>query len=206
MEEPAGGVYARQILEFVTVADQFCKHVDRVPTYKPSEILSIVQRLGPFLYVKAANLPKTEPVFEEGNERFVTEEEWTRIEKAIAAKLVSINTFEEAYDQSLHGSGEPAAGAISEYIADIYQDLKDFLMQYNTGTEEVMNDAIWECSMHFETAWGRKLLGTLRAIHSVLYSGTDIDSQTEGNPMQQTDTDQDTSSWFLSKRQQEYGE
>lgn len=211
MEEPASGVYAPQIFEFVTVADQFCKHVERASSYKPSEFLSIMQRLLPFLYVKAVNLPATEPNFEEGNERFVREEDWNVIERTIASRLGLMNSFEEPFDQALHGSGEPAAGEVSEYIADIYQDVKDFLLQYRTGTEEVMNDSVWECSMHFETMWGRKLLGTVRAIHNIVYSGTDIDAQVteikaqgSGHGAQGTETD--TSSWFISKRQEEYGE
>lgn len=218
MEEPASGVYAPQILEFVAVADQFCKHVERASNYKPSEFLSIMQRLLPFLYVKAVNLPATEPNFEEGNERFVREEDWKMIETAIASRLGHLNSFEEPFDQSLHGSGEPVAGEVSEYIADIYQDVKDFLLQYRTGTEEVMNDSVWECSMHFETMWGRKLLGTVRAIHNIVYSGTDIDSQDKEHGAQSAEhrdqgsgrraqgSETDTSSWFISKRQEEYGE
>jgi hypothetical protein len=218
MEESSSGVYAPQILEFVTVADQFCKHVERTSGYKPSEFLSIMQRLLPFLYVKAVNLPATEPNFEEGNERFVREEDWILIERTIASRLGLMNSFEEPFDQALHGSGEPSAGEVSEYIADIYQDLKDFLLQYRTGTEEVMNDAVWECSMHFETVWGRKLLGTVRAIHNIIYSGTDIDSQAtehgaqgaehrdQGSGRRAQGSETDTSSWFISKRQEEYGE
>ena len=140
------------------------------------------------------------------------------IETAIASRLGHLNSFEEPFDQSLHGSGEPVAGEVSEYIADIYQDVKDFLLQYRTGTEEVMNDSVWECSMHFETMWGRKLLGTVRAIHNIVYSGTYIDSQDKEHGAQSAEhrdqgsgrraqgSETDTSSWFISKRQEEYGE
>lgn len=206
MDQSAGGVYAPQIIEFVTVADQFCKHIERISSYKSSEFLAVMQRLLPFLYVKAAIIPPFEPIFEEGNERFVKEEDWNAIESIISTKLGEFNSFEEPFDQTLHGAGEPAAGMVSEYIADLYQDLKDFLLQYRTGTEEVMNDAIWECSNNFETSWGKKLLSTLRAIHHIVYSVTDIDSISQAGESSSTDTDKDKSSWFISKRQEEYGE
>src|SRR5665811_1865626 len=35
-------------------------------------------------------------------------------------------------------------------IWPIYQDLKDFVLLYKAGTDEVMNDAVWECRMNFE--------------------------------------------------------
>jgi len=206
MEQSPGGVYSPQIIEFVTIADQFCKHVERLSNYKTSEFLSIMQRLLPVIYVKAVVVPHTEPVFEEGNERFVKEEDWNAIDRAIAHKLGEFNSFEEPFDQTLHGAGEPAAGTISEYLADLYQDLKDFLLQYRTGTEEVMNDAIWECTNRFETTWGKKALSTLRAIHQIYYSGTDFDTIELSSDKLSRDPGKDTSSWFISKRQEDYGE
>jgi hypothetical protein len=206
MEQSQSGVYAPQIIEFVTIADQYCKHIERSSQYKAPEFLSIMQRLLPVIYVKAVVVPRTEPVFEEGNERFVKEEDWNTIEGTIARKLGELNSFEEPFDQTLHGAGEPAAGSISEYLADLYQDLKDFLLQYRTGTEEVMNDAIWECTNRFETSWGKKALSTLRAIHQIYYSGTDFDAIELSADKTSPDSGKDTSSWFISKRQENYGE
>jgi hypothetical protein len=206
MEESKSGVYSPQVIEFIAVADQFCKHLVRARNYTTTEFLANMQRLLPFLYLKAVNLPRPEPVFEEGNERFVREEEWISIDSSIATLLGSSNSFEEPYDQYLHETGEPVAGAISEYMADIYQDIKDFLLQYQTGTEEVMNDAVWECVMNFETVWGKKLLSVMRAIHRIVYSGTGTDSAEISGSMDEPEAERDTSSWIISKRQREFGE
>ncbi|MBM3420319.1 MAG: DUF5063 domain-containing protein, partial [Bacteroidetes bacterium] len=113
--------------------------------------------------------------------RYVKEEEYNRIASAVSSLMGEADTFEESFDQLLHGPGEPAAGSVSEYLADMYQEIRDCLLQYQTGTEEVMNDAIWECSMTFETLWGRKLLSVLRAIHPILYSGTGAASLDENS-------------------------
>jgi hypothetical protein len=73
--------------------------------------------------------------------------------------------------------GDPSdglyTGSISEYLTDIYQDLKDFVASYKSGNEKVMNDAVWEVLMNFEEFWGKKLLNALSAIHTVLYSEAD---------------------------------
>ena len=73
--------------------------------------------------------------------------------------------------------GDPAdglyTGSIAESLADIYQDLKNFIVNYKSGNEEVMNDAVWEVLMNFEEFWGKKLLNVLVAIHTVLYSEDD---------------------------------
>ncbi len=206
MEEPKSGVYSSQVIEFITVSDQFCKHLVRVPGYKPSEFISVMQRLLPLLYLKAVSLPQLESVFEEGNERFVREEEYNQVESSVATLLGELDSFEEPYDQYLHESGEPVAASVSEYLADMYQDLKDCVLQYRTGTEDVMNDAVWECSLNFETAWGKKLLSVLRALHKIVYSGKDIDSREDSDSLSGDNSETDRSDWFISRRQNEYGD
>jgi hypothetical protein len=87
-------------------------------------------------------------------------------------------------------------------MADIYQDMKDFLLLYQTGTREVMNDAVWECRMNFENFWGQKLVNSMMAIHKFIYSGEEIgkaEERKEGN-----EEKRDTSEWFISRRQKDY--
>jgi hypothetical protein len=93
---------------------------------------------------------------------------------------------------------------ISENISDIYQDIKDFLLLYQTGAPEVMNDAVWECRMNFENIWGQKLVNAMRAIHRYLYSGEEL-TETEDLAADEKDELRDTSSWFISKRQKDSG-
>jgi hypothetical protein len=86
-------------------------------------------------------------------------------------------------------------------MTDIYQDIKDFLLLYQTGTEEVMNDAVWECRMNFENFWGQKLVNAMRAIHKFIYSGEEIGRVEK--KVQGDDNSRDTSDWFISRRQKD---
>jgi hypothetical protein len=86
-------------------------------------------------------------------------------------------------------------------MADIYQDMKDFLLLYQTGTGEVMNDAVWECRMNFENFWGQKLVNSLRAIHKFIYSGEEIakaEKETDN-----IDENRNTADWFITRRQKD---
>jgi hypothetical protein len=86
-------------------------------------------------------------------------------------------------------------------MADIYQDIKDFLLHYQTGTAEVMNDALWECRMNFENFWGQKLVNAMRAIHKFIYSGEEIGQPEEKS--QENDEYRNTSDWFITRRQKD---
>lgn len=59
---------------------------------------------------------------------------------------------------------------ISEDLADIYQDIKDFIFVFQLGLNETMNDSLAICQENFGLLWGQKLVNTMRALHDVKYS------------------------------------
>ena len=95
----------------------------------------------------------------------------------------------------------PVVGSLAENMADIYQDMKDFLLLYQTGTNEVMNDAVWACRMNFENFWGQKLVNSMRAIHKFLYSGEEIGKVEK--PEEGEDEHRNTEDWFITRRQKD---
>lgn len=187
-------------MEFTAAANEFCKYAEHSPEIKGDELLRILQRLLPYLYLKASLLPLLEPYFEDGNEKFVTESDWFRIHDVLRDKFGSADDYLEVFDDKINDSEGPVISSLSENMADIYQDLKDFLLLYQTGTPEVMNDAVWECRLNFENFWGQKLTNSLRAIHKFIYSGEEIGKvEMEDNRAEE----RDTSDWFITRRQKD---
>jgi len=164
-------------------------------------MLKIMQRILPLMYLKASLLPQLEPYFDDGNEKFVTESDWVALNETLREKFGTANDFPEVFDEKAEETGVPAITTISENMADMYQDMKDFLLLYQTGTPEVMNDAIWECRLNFETFWGQKLVNSLRAIHRFIYSGEEIGKADDDNNV--NDDSRNTSDWFISRRQKD---
>ena len=202
MEKKTDPVYSRNVVEFVAVANEYCKYAEHAGELKGDEMLRILQRLLPLLYLKASLLPDLEPFFEDENEKFVTESDWFRINDAFKDKFGTANDYLELYDEKYIESETPVPSSLAENMADIYQDLKDFLLLYQTGTQEVMNDAIWECRLNFENIWGQKVVNALKAIHKFIYSGKEIEKVDDEENIYGDNID--TSEWFISKRQKEF--
>ncbi|MCX6326982.1 MAG: DUF5063 domain-containing protein [Bacteroidia bacterium] len=202
MDSSSDPVYSRNVIEFVAVANEFCKYTEHASELKGDELLKILQRILPLMYLKASLLPKMNPYFEDGNEKFVTESDWIRINDTLKEKFGTANDYLEVFDEQINESEGPVLSGISENMADIYQDMKDFLLLYQTGTIEVMNDAVWECRMNFENFWGQKLVNSMRAIHKFIYSGEEI--RKVENDVDENDEKRNTSDWFIARRQKEF--
>ena len=67
-------------------------------------------------------------------------------------------------------SDTPIKSSVSECLADIYQDVKDFVSVYRLGFDETMYVALAACEENFALYWGQKLVNTLRALHDVKYN------------------------------------
>jgi hypothetical protein len=171
-------IYSRQVMEFAASANEYCKYLEGIRDIDGIEILKVMQRLLPFIYLRASLLPILEPELEEGNEKTVTEFDWTRMHDTLLAKIGNNDPFPVIVDQ-----GDPAdglyTGSIADSLTDIYQDLKNFIVSYKSGNEDVMNDAVWEVLMNFEEFWGKKMINVLGAIHTVLYSLADDEGNDE---------------------------
>jgi len=200
MDNNTDPVYSRNVIEFVAVANEFCKYSERASELKGDELLKILQRILPLMYLKASLLPQLEPFFEDGNEKFVAESDWIKIHTTLREKFGTADDFMEVFDDRMSDSEGPVISSISENLTDMYQDIKDFLLLYQTGTTEVMNDAVWECRLNFETFWGQKLVNSMRAIHKFIYSGEEIgkiENDVEDNERR------NTSDWFITRRQKD---
>jgi hypothetical protein len=171
-------VYSKNVIEFVTVANEYCSFIEKADQFPRKGFLTRIQKIFPLLYLKASLLPSPDmETSEEEPEKYVTEEDYNYIHDKLIAKLGDADAYQEIYDSSLQYSYIPVEGSISENIADIYQDLKDFILSYRIGTVEVMNDAFIECRNNFEQYWGQKLVNALRAVHYLLYSNTNLEEE-----------------------------
>ena len=59
--------------------------------------------------------------------------------------------------------------AISENLADVFQDIGDFIALFRQGNELVMREALALCGHNFRHYWGERLLNALRALHDIRY-------------------------------------
>ena len=169
MDENHEILYSKNVIEFVTVAKEFCNYVESCENQSKENILNTLQKFLPLLYIKASLIPAVEPFSEDGNENFVTETHWNKINNIFNQKFGEDDTYRDVYDNMMNELNEMTTLSLAEDITDIYQDTKNFISQYNFGNEEIMNDALWECKNNFEIYWGNRLLSALKTIHMVLY-------------------------------------
>ncbi|MFO7827811.1 MAG: DUF5063 domain-containing protein [Bacteroidales bacterium] len=197
-------VYSENITEFVAVSAEYCKFVENTTRFSKRDFLNKSRKLLPLIYLKVSLLPRFESVFDDENEKFVSENEWEFIHESIRKKLGYHDEYREVFDPLTHEQVEQSTASIADNLADLYQDLKNFVSLYGIGTEEIMNDALWECQINFEEFWGQKLVNALKAIHAIYFSDDDLDDEDESDDENKNSDEPNTDDWIFTKRQRDY--
>jgi hypothetical protein len=170
VEKVDSPVYERNTLEFVTVALEFCTLVETAGKAESLEFAGKAIKLLPLLYLKATLLPGVEADEEAGLELTVTEDLYESVRTGIAALLGEKDSYLETFHPDMPYSDTPVVAFISENLADIYQDVGNFLSLFRLGNEPVMLDALALCRNNFREYWGQRALNALKALHAIYYN------------------------------------
>ena len=169
-EELNSIVYSKNVIEFITVANEFCSFLERSEDFESPVFMGRLQKILPLLYIKASLLPPFELEAEDELEKFVTETDYNEIREKVLEHTGGDDEYQEVFLAGMQFSETALPASISENIADIYQEMKDLVMSFRTMNDEVMEQAIWECGNNFSHLWGQTLVNCLRAVHNVIYA------------------------------------
>ncbi len=173
-------VYAPVTLDFVTVSVEFCSFLEKMEVESRTEWIKTILRILPLLYVKATLLPSVEILDEEISEVFVSEQDYLLVSNQVASVLGEDDVYLDVFVEDMKYSDSPISSFISEDIADIYQDVRNFVSVYQHGLEETMISALNNCTENFRMYWGQKLVNVMRPLHALVYM-----------PLDETDINQD---------------
>ena len=163
-------IFDRNVIEFVTVAAEFCRYLEQAEGARRADFVDTTLKMLPLLYLKATLLPPCEALGEEMPEQCVTEETYEVLRMTLAGILAERDDYLDVFVEDMKYSDQPITRYISEDLADIYQDVKNFTFVFALGLDETMHDALAICQENFRLYWGQKLVNTLRALHEVRYT------------------------------------
>lgn len=160
---PDNPAYSKNVLEMLTVANDYCMAMAKVESKSINELISYLIKVSPLMYIKGALLEDIEVNNPDANQRFVTEEEWeglfAKLRKAFGDK------DEFWFIDNSENSNDPVKGSLAEHYADIYQDMKDFLMLYQVNSLDAKENAVSGIKDSFLSHWGYRLVNAHKTLH-----------------------------------------
>jgi hypothetical protein len=167
-------VFSSYTVDFARVALEYCVFVEKAKETDKKTFVDNMTKVLPLLYLKVSILPEIEENYESDLETKVDELFYGQVENNVSELLGDDNLYLETFHPDIKLSDSPVAVKISEDLADIYQDLGNFIAVFKNGQKETMNDSLILCVENFHKYWGQRLVNALRALHFIKYK-TDIE-------------------------------
>ncbi len=163
-------IYSNHTIDFVKIALEFCGWVENVRQNDKETFIDQGVKILPMLYLKVSFVPPVEEDYNSDLEQGVVEEMYAKVLNGVADLLGDDDLYLETFHPDMQYSDAPIAVTISEDLADIYQDLGNFIFVFKNGQKETMNDSLAACMESFKEYWGQKLVNALRALHHLRWS------------------------------------
>lgn len=162
-------VYSQQVIEFTTVIAECCRFLENLMEFSKTVFIDKVLKLFSLLYLKTIMLDLPENQNDIAIERFVSQEDYDSLKENIAQILGEDDSFLDTFHPDMPFSDTPIAAKISENIADVYQEIRDYAENFQSEYEQIMDDALTTCIESFGEHWGQKLLNSIRALHALKF-------------------------------------
>jgi hypothetical protein len=162
-------VFSQYTVDFARVALEFCAFVEKTKASNKKAFVDNMTKILPLLYLKASILPEITEDYDSDLRVKVDENLYAQVETNVGELLGDDDLYLETFHPDIKLSDSPVAVHISEDIADIYQDLGNFISIFKNGQKETMNDALRACIENFKKYWGQRLVNALRALHFIQY-------------------------------------
>lgn len=170
MQDNLSILKSAKVLDMVTVANDFCLFSEKIENKEINDILNYYQKVFPLMYLKGSLLPDMVVSDETANERFVTEETWQSIFTPLKEKFGDHDVF-----WSTDSNNDLIKESLADIIADIYQDMKDFVLLFQDTRLAAKENSVVECARLFKVHWGPRLVIASRQIHLTLFKKEILD-------------------------------
>jgi hypothetical protein len=187
-------------LEFITVTAEFTLFLENASQNEKKLFIEQAIKYLTAIYLKTVIMQPPIESFEIEAERVVSEADYEWVRSEIALLLGVDDDYLTAFHPDMAYSDTPIAASVSEDLADIYQEIKDFLYNCQLGNDELMLAALETCLNAFREHWGRKLLNSLSALHQIICSQA---LQDEENEPVEEDNSRERAASFLRHQSKE---
>ena len=163
-------IYSKDVINFVKLAADYCLKLEHSREATPRELVKAMLNSLPYLYIKGTALLETTGENDLMSiDPQVKEEDYNFVRNGVYDVLGRYDEYLDVFVEDMKYSDKPILRSVSEDLADIYQDLRNFLAVYRDGIEEMMTAALYEVLDNFKEYWGQKCVNVMRALHDILY-------------------------------------
>ena len=169
-------ILSRNSLSLIAMANEYCQEIEAALDKEREDFITTMLKLLPRIYIVISDV-----VEKENNEdllfidSYLYEDAYNNARENVYRLFGEDDVYLEVFEEDMKYSDTPIATTVSENLADIYQELYNFVMTLQNAPTEVVTDVIYALKDTFKSYWGQTLVNVMRALHNLSYNEPDFD-------------------------------
>ena len=160
-------------LAFIALSNEFCSAIENAMEFEKEDFVAKMLKMLPRIYMTVTDIDIEESTEDFYALPYLDESVYDSVRSQIATLMGEDDVFLETFEEDMKYSDAPVSATISEDLADVYQQLYNFVASVRDVDTEAINSIIITCKEEFASYWGQTLCNVLRALHSVFYNKQD---------------------------------
>jgi hypothetical protein len=144
--------------------ERYCVGIEGISGATLGSFLALMEECLPALLIGALQLPDV-GADDEDLTPHIASDALASIRMAIGVKLGRHDAYRDVFDPTEVASRDVVIGSLAGDLGDIYRDLKEGLLAWDTADPRAQRDAVWQWRFGLQSHWGRHLAAALRVIH-----------------------------------------
>lgn len=161
-------------LTFTALANEYCALVENASQSTVAEFTGEAVRLLPRLYITADGILRSLREAVEDVEAYIPsaldEDYYNSVRLGIETLLGPDDTFLEVFEQDMRYSDTPIGASIAEHLADIFQELYNFLEGVRDAPDDLVDELFAAVTDDFEQFWSQRLVNVMRPLNALRFS------------------------------------
>ena len=157
-------------IDFIVKAGEFCKTINECRNLTKEDFTNAMLNLLPALYISMNSYQEAAEPEMDVVGSYLDEEEYNSTREAIAALMGEDDTYLETFMEDMKYSDTPIAATISEGLADIYQDMFNFITTVRESEGTLTHQAMDQMHENFALYWSKTLCNVMRPLNSLKYN------------------------------------
>ncbi|MBO4965248.1 MAG: DUF5063 domain-containing protein [Muribaculaceae bacterium] len=159
------------MMQAVTLATEYCNALQQAPETEQADFVANLVTLLPKLYLTFCEADENDMIDDAYFPDYVDEDYYMNIRHGIETLLGEHDTYLETFEEDMKYSDTPIAASIAEGLADIFQDLYNFITEVKESDGENLAGAFSSCFDNFRNYWAQTLCNVMRPLNNLRFSG-----------------------------------
>ena len=160
-------------LAFIALTNEYCQAVDQAGESSRQELIEKMLKLLPRIYITASDMNDPNALTDAYIEPSLDERLYDEVRSAMAQVIADEDIYLEVFLDDMRYSDTPISVAISENLADLYQEFYNFVHAVQDAPSYLQSEMLMACSNNFKEYWGQTLCNVTRALHCARFNHQD---------------------------------